>query len=132
MNQHLAPYLCSPCHDIVSLLCPHSMPPCISQCPQVLPVEYGGQAEMLPIDKARRHFKLPPFDGRKLEEVAVSSGEADQSPLSPADSDDDLLEADLNLLVVDDDEAGGMTNGKEGLEVGAEGGTGAAAMRVGA
>ncbi|KAI8463544.1 MAG: CRAL-TRIO domain-containing protein [Monoraphidium minutum] len=32
----------------------------------VLPKEYGGEAELRPIEQAARHFRLPPYDGRDL------------------------------------------------------------------
>lgn len=32
-------------------------------------MDYGGLAELRPVEQACRHFKLPPFDGRETEEA---------------------------------------------------------------
>lgn len=60
---------------------------------QVLPVEYGGKAKLLPVDEAVRAFKLPPFS--KPPGVALSPGvsSADDATAEIACMDDDAQSA---------------------------------------
>lgn len=49
---------------------------CFDVVIQVLPVEYGGKAELIPVDKAVRAFKLPPYPHvpELMTNTAVSNG----------------------------------------------------------
>jgi hypothetical protein len=74
--------------------------------PEVLPVQYGGAAPLRPIDQACRHFGLPPFDGREVDEAAAPAAPRDgaASPCSASASASDFEPVDARLVVADGEE----------------------------
>lgn len=69
-------------------------------CCQVLPKPYGGSAELLPIDKACRIFKLPPFDceGEELARIEAAAAGAASTKLSDVLPDRIEIRADSSAL----------------------------------
>lgn len=71
-------------------------------CVQVLPQQYGGTAELLPITDAVRRFKLPPYphlpELRAAKAVAAAAGLSTSaaSVASEAPSDDEVEESEYH------------------------------------
>jgi len=75
----------------------------------VLPKEYGGDGDLLPIATACRRYKLPPFDGRVDPSTLPPAPSASAASLSEAQG------PDAQLLVSEEDEFY-EAGGKEGFE----------------
>lgn len=76
--------------------------------PNVLPKEYGGEAELLPIHKSRIQFKLPPHDGREYSE----GDKAEAAATAAADAADAAAgEQLLSTEVAEASQAGSLAAG---------------------
>lgn len=63
----------------------------------MLPVEYGGQAQLLPVDEAVRAFKLPPFPhlpGVDISQASQSGNDAISGDPNGDDATADIADAD--------------------------------------